>query len=324
MKKLLVAALFSAASLAQAGPLTAATAEAESSSLMHRLTQQAQGLSSRAGDVVFSAMAKLDVPYRLGGNSRDTGFDCSGLVHAVYKQTLGLVLPRRAAEQASSTQKIAKDELRPGDLVFFNTMRRSYSHVGIYIGDNKFIHAPRTGARVRVENMDINYWRSRFDGARRVTAQSGEFEAPRLASAYAPSQDASAYQLTASDASSRSDTASLALQLAAAQEAGQDIQAAAVNLTEADTRNAVAAPASPAVKRAEAIQRAEVKRTETQRAEAPRTKAAGKAAASTSRDKARSTAKASTKSNAKADRQSAATRKAGSVKTAAKSSGRKV
>ena len=321
MKKLLVAALFSAASLAQAGPLTAATAEAESSSLMHRLTQQAQGLSSRAGDVVFSAMAKLDVPYRLGGNSRDTGFDCSGLVHAVYKQTLGLVLPRRAAEQASSTQKIAKDELRPGDLVFFNTMRRSYSHVGIYIGDNKFIHAPRTGARVRVENMDINYWRSRFDGARRVTAQSGEFEAPRLASAYAPSQDASAYQLTASDSSSRSDTASLALQLAAAQEAGQDIQAAASNLTEADARNAVAAPA---VKRAEAVQRAEVKRTEPQRAEAPRTKAAGKAAASTSRDKARSTAKASTKSNAKADSQSAAARKAGSVKTAAKSSGRKV
>jgi hypothetical protein len=225
---------------------------------MQRLGQQAQGLSDRASDVVFSAMAKLDVPYRLGGNSRDTGFDCSGLVHAVYKQTLGLVLPRRAAEQASSTQKIAKDDLRPGDLVFFNTMRRSYSHVGIYIGDNKFIHAPRTGAHVRVENMDIRYWRSRFDGARRVMP-AGDDAGPRLASAFAPSESdasgsTSSYQLTHSQSQpaepqqiaiassdSRSETARLALQLAAgnAADAGE---ASALLAPQADTAQAPAKP----------------------------------------------------------------------------------
>jgi hypothetical protein len=144
----------------------------------------------------------LDVPYRLGGNTRETGFDCSGLVHAVYQQTLGLVLPRRAAEQADSTQKIDKDELKPGDLVFFNTMRRSFSHVGIYIGDNKFIHAPRTGSRVRVENMGMKYWQSRFDGARRVSLTGAE-QAPKLASAFMSSDDSSTYQLAATRLSER-------------------------------------------------------------------------------------------------------------------------
>ena len=194
MKKLIVAALFSAASLAQAGPQAASEGPGGSKSLIQRLGSQAQGLSDRASDVVFNAMGKLDVPYRLGGNTRETGFDCSGLVHAVYQQTMGLVLPRRAAEQAHSTQKIDKDELKPGDLVFFNTMRRSFSHVGIYIGDNKFIHAPRTGSRVRVENMNIKYWQTRFDGARRVSL-SGAEQAPKLASAFMSSEDNSTYQL---------------------------------------------------------------------------------------------------------------------------------
>ena len=194
MKKLIVAALFSAASLAQAGPQAASEGPGGSKSLIQRLGSQAQGLSDRASDVVFNAMGKLDVPYRLGGNTRETGFDCSGLVHAVYQQTMGLVLPRRAAEQAHSTQKIDKDELKPGDLVFFNTMRRSFSHVGIYIGDNKFIHAPRTGSRVRVENMNIKYWQTRFDGARRVSLTGAE-QAPKLASAFMSNEDNSTYQL---------------------------------------------------------------------------------------------------------------------------------
>ena len=194
MKKLIVAALFSAASLAHAGPQAASEGPGGSQSLIQRLGLQAQDLSDRASDVVFNAMGKLDVPYRLGGNTRETGFDCSGLVHAVYQQTLGLVLPRRAAEQAHSTQKIDKEELKPGDLVFFNTMRRSFSHVGIYIGDNKFIHAPRTGSRVRVENMNIKYWQSRFDGARRVSP-TGVEQVPKLASAFASSDNSATYQL---------------------------------------------------------------------------------------------------------------------------------
>ena len=89
-------------------------------------------------------MGFLGVPYRRGGNSADTGFDCSGFVRAMYEQTIGLLLPRRANEQAAATQAIDKKDLQPGDLVFFNTMKRAFSHVGIYVGEGKFIHSPET------------------------------------------------------------------------------------------------------------------------------------------------------------------------------------
>jgi len=133
--------------------------------LLDRARQQA---TDQAGSLVINAMAFLDVPYKWGGNSHDTGFDCSGFVKAVYEQSLGKVLPRRSDEQAAATAPIARDELKPGDLVFFNTMRRAFSHVGIYVGDGKFIHSPRAGAQVRMEDMRVSYWRKRFDGARRV------------------------------------------------------------------------------------------------------------------------------------------------------------
>jgi cell wall-associated NlpC family hydrolase len=110
----------------------------------------------------------MGVPYRRGGNSAETGFDCSGFVKAMYEQTVGLILPRRAEQQAASTQKIERSELQPGDLVFFNTMRRAFSHVGIYVGEGKFIHSPKPGAEIRVEDMGVSYWSRRFDGARRV------------------------------------------------------------------------------------------------------------------------------------------------------------
>lgn len=124
--------------------------------------------AAAAGDIVLSAMGFLGLPYKRGGNSFETGFDCSGFVKALYAQTLGKVLPRSAAEQAAQTTTITKDELQPGDLVFFNTMRRAFSHVGIYIGEGKFIHSPKPGAQVRIENMQANYWDKRYDGARRV------------------------------------------------------------------------------------------------------------------------------------------------------------
>ena len=90
----------------------------------------------------------------------------------MYEQTSGLVLPRRSDEQAAATKTIDPSELVPGDLVFFNTTRRAFSHVGIYMGDGRFIHAPRTGAVVRVEDMAGAYWQARFDGARRVLVAS--------------------------------------------------------------------------------------------------------------------------------------------------------
>lgn len=127
-----------------------------------------QTVRDTTSDLVGTAMGFLGVPYRRGGNSPESGFDCSGLVRAVFAQTVGRVLPRRANEQAAATDTIDKRDLQPGDLVFFNTMRRAFSHVGIYIGDGKFVHAPRSGAKVRVDDMDSSYWKRRFDGARRV------------------------------------------------------------------------------------------------------------------------------------------------------------
>lgn len=127
-----------------------------------------KNLRDGASDLVSTAMGFIGVPYRYGGTSASTGFDCSGLVRATYERTLGKVLPRRAADQAAATTPIARSDLRPGDLVFFNTMQRAFSHVGIYVGNGQFVHAPRTGARVRVESLNGSYWASRFQGARRV------------------------------------------------------------------------------------------------------------------------------------------------------------
>jgi cell wall-associated NlpC family hydrolase len=128
-----------------------------------------------ASDMVMSAMHFLGVPYRRGGNSAASGFDCSGFTRHVFENSIGLVLPRRADEQArdSKLRQVLRDELKPGDLVFFNTMRRAFSHVGIYVGEGKFIHSPRSGSEVRIEDMRQAYWTQRFDGARRPELPAG-------------------------------------------------------------------------------------------------------------------------------------------------------
>ena len=125
-------------------------------------------VASNTGHLISTAMNMIGIPYRRGGISAETGFDCSGFVRAIYADVTGHELPRTAKEQAHATTKIQKKDLKPGDLVFFNTMRRAFSHVGIYVGDGKFIHAPSTGKRVRVESMHTSYWSKRFNGARRV------------------------------------------------------------------------------------------------------------------------------------------------------------
>ena len=146
--------------------------------LMAKLEGVRQNMSSVASELVVNAMSFLGVRYKYGGNDLEDGVDCSGFVRAIYEQSLGMVLPRRAAEQARATQTISPDELKPGDLVFFNTMKSAFSHVGIYVGDNKFIHAPRSGERVRVEDMRQSYWVQRFNGARRVEASLGSLALP--------------------------------------------------------------------------------------------------------------------------------------------------
>ena len=141
-------------------------------SLLSNLQQAGQSVSQSASQLVLHAMSFMGVPYARGGTSAETGFDCSGFVLTMYEQSLGKVLPRRAAEQAKATLVISKNELRPGDLVFFNTMRKAFSHVGIYVGDGKFIHSPRTGSEVRIEDMNQSYWAKRYNGARRVEEDS--------------------------------------------------------------------------------------------------------------------------------------------------------
>ena len=128
--------------------------------------------TNKASELVVAAMGSLGVPYRRGGNSFESGYDCSGFVRAIYEQTAGLTLPRQAAQQAAATRQVDRTELQPGDLVFFNTLSREFSHVGIYVGDDKFIHSPKPGAAVRIEDLRVNYWSRRFDGARRPLAQS--------------------------------------------------------------------------------------------------------------------------------------------------------
>ncbi|MFZ7311735.1 MULTISPECIES: C40 family peptidase [Comamonas] len=125
-------------------------------------------VATNTSSLINTAMGMIGIPYRFGGTSADTGFDCSGFVRAIYQDTVGHLLPRRADEQAKATQKIDKKELKPGDLVFFNTMRRAFSHVGIYVGNGQFIHSPSKGKTVRVEDMNTSYWAKRFNGARRV------------------------------------------------------------------------------------------------------------------------------------------------------------
>lgn len=121
-------------------------------------------------ELVLSALSFIDAPYRGGGQAAHTGFDCSGFTRYLYAQVLRLNLARRAEQQAQDPRmrEVGEHPLAPGDLVFFNTLQRRFSHVGLYLGDGRFIHAPRTGAMVRVESITLNYWASRFDGARRV------------------------------------------------------------------------------------------------------------------------------------------------------------
>jgi len=114
------------------------------------------------------ALVKVGIRYRYGGASPEQGFDCSGLVTYVFEQAWGVSLPRSTADQRSVGHAVKRGRLEPGDLVFYNTRNRPYSHVGIYLGDGMFVHAPRRGQRVRVENVDNPYWRARFDGARRL------------------------------------------------------------------------------------------------------------------------------------------------------------
>ncbi len=150
---------FSGSRLVQAAEQAAQPSE--ELSLLDRYTSSAQ-------DLILKGFELIGINYRFGGTNPETGLDCSGFVQVVFKDAMGILLPRSAREQSEVGSVVDRQELKAGDLVFFNTMRRAFSHVGIYLGDNRFMHAPRTGAEVRIEDMRQSYWLQRYNGARRL------------------------------------------------------------------------------------------------------------------------------------------------------------
>ena len=118
--------------------------------------------------IIDKAYELTGIKYKLGGSKPETGFDCSQFVKYVFEQALNLSLPPSARSLSKVGETIKFEDLQPGDLVFFNTRKSKFSHVGIYVGNNEFIHAPRTGKTIRVESLTKNYWLKRFNGATRV------------------------------------------------------------------------------------------------------------------------------------------------------------
>lgn len=162
LRPILSVLVFVAAGLAAIG------ARADDALSSSNAAELAPGYTEAAQELVNQAMSYLGIRYRFGGKSPETGLDCSGLVQTVFRNALGLDLPRTAREMAGLGSRVTRGELQPGDLVFFNTMRRTFSHVGIYLGNGRFLHAPARGGSVRVDDIGAAYWAKRFNGARRL------------------------------------------------------------------------------------------------------------------------------------------------------------
>lgn len=160
-----LAGLIAAAALAVCAMPTAQAGEetrpSGDTTLLERYTNSAQ-------DLILKGLEMVGVSYRRGGTDPNAGLDCSGFVQLVFREAVGLVLPRTSREMSQVGARVDQQELKPGDLVFFNTMRRAFSHVGIYLGEGRFLHSPRPGGEVRVEDMNSSYWISRYNGARRI------------------------------------------------------------------------------------------------------------------------------------------------------------
>lgn len=171
---LVIAPLLSALFASTVASTAATAAPNEAPGPLLRAEKTLRNISDKArdsaADITSYALSLIGVDYRFGGNTPDQGLDCSGLIRYVFQQATGISLPRSAREQASVGESVKRDELQPGDLVFFNTRRFQFSHVGLYIGDNRFIHAPSSGGSVEVTNLDNRYWQKAFNGARRIVS----------------------------------------------------------------------------------------------------------------------------------------------------------
>jgi len=130
-------------------------------------TDSSGSLSADAMEVVLYALGLLNIDYRFGGANPESGLDCSGMVSYIYRQATGIRLPHNAAQIAQLGREIGREQLEPGDLVFFNTRNKPFSHVGIYIGDEKFVHAPATNGQIKVSSLKNRYFAVRYEGGRR-------------------------------------------------------------------------------------------------------------------------------------------------------------
>lgn len=129
------------------------------------------GSKDAIGGMLLQSISLMGIPYRWGGNTPEEGMDCSGFIRYVFKKSLGIDLPRTAAQMSKVGKRVSINDLEPGDLLFFNTGRGSNTHIGMYIGDNKFIQAPRTGQDIQITPFD-GYYRSHFNGAKRVVQEN--------------------------------------------------------------------------------------------------------------------------------------------------------
>lgn len=128
--------------------------------------QTARAGNEKGNEIVFYAMGLIDTGYRFGGKNPEAGLDCSGMVSYVFDKAAGVRVSGSAADIAKLGRTVERTRLQPGDLVFFNTLGYSFSHVGIYIGDDRFVHAPRSNAKVRVDRLTDRYFAQRFEAAR--------------------------------------------------------------------------------------------------------------------------------------------------------------
>ncbi len=130
------------------------------------ISQAPLAVSEQGNEVALYALGLIDTGYRFGGKNPEAGLDCSGMVSYIYGQAAGLKVLGSAADIARNGRPVERSLLRPGDLVFFNTLKRSFSHVGIYLGDERFIHAPSSNGRVRIDRLNDRYYAQRFEAAR--------------------------------------------------------------------------------------------------------------------------------------------------------------
>ena len=172
MNQALIAGLLAGACVALALPSSASQVPGETRADELPITEVTAGLPATASDrlqnMLIHAISLIGVKYKFGGSSAQSGFDCSGFVRHVFAESVALELPRSSYAMGRVGLKVSANDLRPGDLVFYNTLHRTFSHVGIYLGEGRFVHAPSRGKSVEIVDMSESYWRKRFNGARRL------------------------------------------------------------------------------------------------------------------------------------------------------------